>query len=53
MEPPAHEVNMKTCQIALLGLVGLAVAGCQTDPNTVLLEQENFKQQNENLPAPR
>ncbi len=38
---------MKTWQIAVVGLVGLAVAGCQTDPNIALLEQENRKQQDE------
>ncbi len=42
-EPYSREADMKTWQIALLGLASLAVAGCQTDPNNALLERELFQ----------
>ena len=38
---------MKTWQIVVVGLVSLAVAGCQTDPNIVLLEQDLRKKDDE------
>jgi hypothetical protein len=39
---------MKTWLIALVGLASLAAAGCQTDPNIALLEQELRQKEDEN-----
>ena len=38
---------MKTWQIVVVGLLSLALAGCQTDPNIALLEQDNRRKEDE------
>jgi hypothetical protein len=38
---------MKTWPFAVVGLICLALAGCRTDPNIVLLERENRLQEDE------
>ena len=38
---------MKTWQIVVAGLLGLALAGCRNDPSVALLERDNFKKEQE------
>jgi hypothetical protein len=38
---------MKIWQIVVPGLLGLILAGCQTDPSIALLERDNFKKEQE------
>ena len=40
---PVREVNMKTWQFAAVGLLAIVLAGCRTDPNIALVEQESFR----------